>query len=191
MNSLLSQELKQLDAGGWEGSQWKGEQIPLLSEVIPTVPSGRKLIIEIKPGKVFMPELIRVVNQSGLDLNQIEFISFDPRICAAIKKDFPTCKVLLLSELDYTWLHRIFRPSTNKLIDIVLNYNLDGLNLWAGNMIDTGLIQKCYKHKLLLYTWTTNSTGKAIELSDIGVDGITTDRVKSIKECLDAYFQLA
>jgi glycerophosphoryl diester phosphodiesterase len=103
-------------------------------------------------------------------------------ICSELKKVFPAHKVLLLSELDYTWLHRLFRPSLNTLIASALDNNLDGIDIWAGNMIDKNLVSKCHMNSLMVYTWTVNSPGKALELVNLGVEGITTDRTLWLKE---------
>lgn len=41
-------ELRQIDVGRWKGSQWAGERIPTLAEVLETVPDGKRLFVEIK-----------------------------------------------------------------------------------------------------------------------------------------------
>jgi glycerophosphoryl diester phosphodiesterase len=59
-------------------------------------------------------------------------------------------------------------------------HHLDGLNVWAGNMLDESMIRQVHDAGLLLYCWTVNSLEKARKLSDWGIDGITTDRVGRI-----------
>ena len=45
------EELRELDFGSHKGPEFTGERIPLLSEVLATIPPGRKLYVEIKCGK--------------------------------------------------------------------------------------------------------------------------------------------
>ena len=51
-------ELKKLDVGSWKDITFKDERIPTLDEVLATVPTGKKLIVEIKSG----PEMVLVLN---------------------------------------------------------------------------------------------------------------------------------
>ena len=43
-------ELKAVDVGSWKGSEWSGEQIPTLEEVLSCIPTGKYIQIEIKAG---------------------------------------------------------------------------------------------------------------------------------------------
>lgn len=185
-NSLVKtqtlSELRKLDVGSWKDSKWSGEKIPRLNEVLSTVPGDKKLIVEIKCGTEIISELVSTVKKMEIGTDRIEFISFDLSVCIAVKNVLPEYKVLLLSEMDYTWLQRIFRPSIDRLINVALKHNLDGLDLWSGNLIDENLILICVTNNLLLYTWTINSPEKAKELISLGVDGITTDLPGQFKE---------
>ena len=40
--------LRSLDAGSWKGTEFAGEKIPFLEEIIETVPRGKRLYVEIK-----------------------------------------------------------------------------------------------------------------------------------------------
>jgi len=54
--------------------------------------------------------------------------------------------------------------------------NLDGVNVWAGKVIQ-GTFAKTIKNQgFWLYTWTVNDVNQAKELLSYGVDAITTDR---------------
>ncbi len=64
-------ELLELDAGRHKGEQWEGERIPLLDQVLATVPDGRMLVVEIKVGPEIIPELEKSFAQSGLGPDQI------------------------------------------------------------------------------------------------------------------------
>ncbi|HEY9012790.1 MAG TPA: glycerophosphodiester phosphodiesterase family protein, partial [Devosia sp.] len=59
------EQLQQLDAGKWKGAEWKGERLPSLAEAIEAMPRDNRLLIEIKGGPGIIPELARVVRESG------------------------------------------------------------------------------------------------------------------------------
>ena len=65
-------ELKALDVGSWKGAQWQGEQIPVLKEILETVPNGKKLVIEIKSDATMIPILKEELGRSSLTPEQID-----------------------------------------------------------------------------------------------------------------------
>jgi glycerophosphoryl diester phosphodiesterase len=67
---------------------------------------------------------------------------------------------------------------------MVENAKLDGLNVWAGELLTEKFICTVKWKKLLLYVWTVNDLQKAKTLLDLGVDAITTDRAEWMKNQL-------
>ena len=43
-------ELRALDAGAWKGAEWAGQKIPLLAEILDTIPENKRLFVEVKVG---------------------------------------------------------------------------------------------------------------------------------------------
>jgi len=168
-------EIKKLDVGIWKDIQWKSEQIPTISEVLDSMREGKKLVIEIKSEADIIPFLQKELARSELESGQIEFIGFDLETISLTKKAFPDHNALWLLDLDYVWINRIFKPSIKNTILKVKKYNLDGLNVWAGSMLDQKMIQQVHNSDLLLYCWTVNDIQKAKNLINWGIDGITTD----------------
>lgn len=168
-------ELKKLDIGSWKDIQWKGEQIPSISEVLNSMPEEKKLIIEIKTEAEIIPFLQKEMEKSELKTEQIELIGFDLKTMALTKKAFPDHKVLWLLDLDYYWYAKVLKPSIKKSIRKAKKHGLNGLNVWAGNLLEKKMIQQVHEAELLLYCWTVNDIPKAKNLMDWGIDGITTD----------------
>lgn len=169
-------ELKELYAAELKGSAYENEKIPSLEEVLSTVPSGKKLVVEIKCGVEIIPELKTVIGKFPLAQEQIEFISFDLKVIAEIKKKFPGHIALLLGELDYEIVGKLLGPSLDELIDRAINNNLDGLDLWAGKILDKNAAAKIKSRGLILYAWTVDDPVHAERLFEWGADGITTNR---------------
>ncbi len=177
-------QLKELDVGSWKSDKYTGEQIPTLKEVLETVPTGRKLIIEVKSDIKTIPYLKKNVENSGLKNDQIEIISFNYGVVAEAKRILPNHKVLFLADLDYNAYTKLRSSSVEKLISKAKYANLDGLNVWAGKILTKEFAQKIKSAELLLYVWTVNDPKKAKELVSWGIDGITTDRAKWMRDKL-------
>lgn len=184
-NSFLK-DIKKLDVGKYKNKKYKGEQIPTLLEILKTVPDNKKILIEIKGRSSVIPYLENAIHDSGLKPNQIEIISFNINVLVEVRKKLPEFSVFLISELDYYWIRKVFRPSIDRLISKAVKYNLNGLDLWAGQMLDIETIKKIKSAGLRLYIWTVNNPGKAKMLFEWGVDGITTDRAKWLKDQLNS-----
>lgn len=145
-----------------------------------TVPSGKKLIIEIKSSLKIIPFLKKDIDKSDLKNEQIELICFSLSTIAEAKKEMPQFRSLWLQDLDYVWINRVFPPNINRIIATALKHNLDGINVWAGKMLTPLFTNKVKAAHLLLY-WTVNNPNTAQKLFNIGVDGVTTDRQWFIK----------
>ena len=172
--------LKNLDVGKYKNIKYEGEKIPTLHEVLSTVPKGKKILIEIKSGRKIIPYLKNVINSSELESKQIEIISFKLTTLIEVRKQLPQLSVLWILSLDYYWIRKLFRPSINRIISKAIKYNVNGLDLWAGQMLDNNAVKKIKSAELKLYTWTVNNSKKAKSLFDMGVDGITTDRASVV-----------
>lgn len=179
--------LKKLDVGKYKNIKYKGEKIPTLHEVLGSVPKGRKILIEIKSDRKIIPYLKNVINNLALQTNQIEIISFNLGTLIEVRKQLPKLSIFWILSLDYYWIRKLFRPSINRIISKAIKYNMNGLDLWAGRMLDVEVVRKIKSAELKLYTWTINNPKKAKSLFNMGVDGITTDRAKWLKNQLESY----
>ncbi len=170
------EELLQLDAGLHKGEQWKGEKIPLLDQVLATVPQDRKLVIEIKVGPEIIPELEKAFAISGLGPEQIVIISFNWDSVAAAKKTFPHYKVYALSSFKKNKETGIWKPSIEELIDRAKKVGADGISVKAVDAFDENSIAEVHRNGLEFYVWTVDDPDLARKLKTAGVDGITTNR---------------
>ena len=87
--SLTLAELRALDFGRWKGAKWAGTRIPTLDEVVRTVPAGKRLLIEIKCGAEIIPELRKVLDESGNALAEFILQSFSLPTMEVVKRKFP------------------------------------------------------------------------------------------------------
>lgn len=178
-------ELQELDVGILKNVKYKGERIPTLEDILNTVPNNRKIFIEIKSNPKIIPYLISVINVSGVDVDQIKIISFSLRTLIEVKRQLPACKVFWIRNLDYYWIRKIFPPSINRILKKALKYNINGLDLWAGNMLNHKIIMSINTSGLKLYVWTINNPEKALTLLKMNIEGVTTDRFKWLNDHLN------
>ena len=165
-----SDTLKTLEAGSFKDEKFKGEPVPLLAEIIETVPANKLLFIEIKSEKVIVPIL---KEQFGNDpkKDQFVFIAFDYETIVDTKKAFPDNKAY--------WLSSNLKEDANIVLQRVKDDGLDGVDL-NKSIITPELIKVAESKGLEVHCWTVNSMKKAKKLNDIGVKGITTNKPDSV-----------
>ncbi len=178
-------EIKTIDIGNKFSNYYSGEKIPLLEEVLKTIPYKSKLIIEIKCGINIISPLENILKNHGYLYNQIEFISFDLDTISLLKKKLPRYKMFWLLNLDYYWPSWLVIRNKAKILRKLKRNNLDGINCWAGNMLNKEFIDFFKKHNYIIYSWTINDPDKAKKLLTNGIDAITTDRAAWLKEQLN------
>src|SRR6185437_3419865 len=84
--------LRRLDAGSWFGSEYTGERIPTLEEVLEfTKKNDIVFYLDLKPSGSWGGEhaLIGALRESG-EVARVVVISFDPSILASLRKIEPT-----------------------------------------------------------------------------------------------------
>lgn len=182
-DSTLAQ-LKLPDFGSFKNEKWTDERIPTLKEVLRTVPKDGKIIIEIKSSDQILSKLNYELSNSGLKNSQIEIIAYNSNTLAKAKHIMPNHKMLWLLDLDYSWPHWLLRVNTHKIIQKVKTLNLDGVDVWAGKILNKDFIFTLKNACLLVYCWTVDDPKKARQLKEYGIDGITTNRPAWMKEQL-------
>ncbi|MDX2414631.1 MAG: glycerophosphodiester phosphodiesterase family protein [Bacteroidales bacterium] len=169
-------ELRQLNAGKHKGVKWNKELIPTLKEVLNSVPSSCRLIIEIKSDSRIIEKLKIVLEESDLKNSQVELIGYNAKTLAAAKLMMPGYKMLWILDLDYYLPHWMVLISKNNIIEKLKKYNLDGVDVWAGRVLRPSFIKDMKQNGFLVYSWTVDSRDKARYLIDNGIDGITSNR---------------
>jgi len=166
----------QLDAGSWKGERWAGEPVPLLDQILPTIPEGKRLFVEIKCGPEIVPPLVGLIRESGKVPEQVAIISFNYDVCVAAKKALPAHRVYLLSGFKTDEATGIQKPSFDELIAKAKAGGLDGLDVSFRGPITAENVAKAKQEGLALLVYTVNELEDAKRLVQAGVDGITTDR---------------
>jgi glycerophosphoryl diester phosphodiesterase len=168
-------EIKQLSINLKETNlqKYSGEKIPLLSEVLSSLPEGRTLVIEIKTGTEILPYLEKVIKENWKSGN-IAFIAFDFETILATKEIYPQIPCYYLSA---------FKADVNKKFEEIKSSKLEGVNL-RHNIINKELVQKFKGIDKNVWCWTVNDPEDAKKLITDGVTAITTDRPEWLKKAI-------
>jgi len=175
-------ELRTLDVGTWKGEKYAGERIPTLAEVLATVPAGKRVFIEVKPGPEVVPEVLDAMKASGLPPERTPVISFHAGVIEAVKKARP--------ELPAYWIVSLnppkdkAPPTAAEVVAKAKEIRADGLDLSASPALDAEYARVVRAAGLKLYVWTVNDIAVARRMVGLGVDGITTDRPGWLREQL-------
>jgi len=175
-------QLRSLDVGRYKGEKFAGEVIPTLEEVLATVPSGKRIFIEIKCGPEIIPHLKTVLDQSRLKPEQTYVIAFDEDVVAASKKAMPQVKAYWVTgfredEKDKTW-----HPTVDEVLATATRCHADGVDVNANrHLVDAEFVRRLREQGLEFHCWTVNERPDAEFFRNLGVDSITTDRPDYIR----------
>ncbi len=177
-------ELEALDAGKWKGAQFAGEKLPTLLSALETIPDKCRCFIEIKCGPEAVPELVRVIKQSGKKPSQLVLISFSADALAAAKRALPRLRAYYLASTRRDPETGEWSPSVEDLIARAKDMRIDGLDLAMSPCPDAAFVREVRNACLGLYAWTVDDPEMARRLVAAGVDGITSNRPARLREQL-------
>jgi glycerophosphoryl diester phosphodiesterase len=165
VHDLTLAELRRLDAGSWFGSEFAGERIPTLEEILDFSKKHDVVFyLELKPSGSWGGEhaLIGALRESG-EIPRAVVISFDAEILESLRKIEPTLMTGLLYE------GQIEKP-VERAVEI-------GARQLAvrGDLVTPALLAAARKKDLQVVCWTVNHPAHMRLLIDAGVDGIMSD----------------
>jgi glycerophosphoryl diester phosphodiesterase len=180
-------ELRKLDVGTWKAPQFKGERMPLIEEVLATLPPqrDRRLFIEVKVGPDAAAPLVAAIKSAGRPPEQTCVISFNLDTCAEVKRLMPELQVYFLHSMKADKKAGKPAPTIDELIKTAKDAKLDGLDLSYQGPLDAAAVKKIHDAGLKCYVWTIDEIPVAKKFIEMGVDGVTTNRAAWMREQLD------
>ena len=165
VHDMTLTELRRLDAGSWFGSEFAGERIPTLDEILAFSKKHDVVFyLEIKPGGSWGGEhaLIGALRESG-EIPRAVVISFDAAIVLSLRKIEPTLMTGLLYD------GQIENP-----LDKAVAIGARQLAV-RGDLVTPALIAEARRKDLQVVCWTVNHPAHMRLLAAAGVDGIMSD----------------
>lgn len=180
-------ELRQLDVGSWKDAKWKDERIPTLSEVIATIPDGKKIYIEIKCGPEIVPHLPPVLQRSGLKPEQTIVISFNDQVISAVRAQLPEIKAQWLTGFKQDEQTKVYQPNIDSILETLQATKATGLDVQANrDVVDADFVKRLRDKQLEFHVWTVNDPQDARYFQQLSVDSITTDRPAFLRAALES-----
>jgi glycerophosphoryl diester phosphodiesterase len=158
-------DLRRLDAGSWFGSEYAGERVPTLEEILGFAKKYDVVFyLEMKPGGSWGGEhaLISALRESG-EIARTVVISFDASILSTVRKIEPTLMTALL-----------YDGQLEKPLDQALEVGARQLAI-RGDLVSPWLLTAARKKDLQVVCWTINHSAHMRLLMAAGVDGIMSD----------------
>ena len=165
VHEMTLADLRRLDAGSWFGSEFAGERIPTLEEILEFSKKNDVVFyLEIKPVGSWGGEhaLIGALRESG-EIPRTVVISFDAGILLSLRNIEPT----LMTGLLYDGL--IENP-----LDKAVAIGARQLAV-RGDLVTPAMLAEAQKKDLQVVCWTVNHPAHMRMLMAAGVDGIMTD----------------
>ena len=179
------EELRKLDVGAWKDARFAGARLPLLDEVLATIPEGKRLFIEVKIGPEAVPELFECLKRAKKSPAQTVIIGFNLSTVQAAKKALPALKVYWLAQQKQDKKTKKWTPTVEALIAKAKTAGVDGIDVAAKPTVDRTFVNAVHDAKLECYVWTVDEAEQARALAAAGVDGITTNRAAWLREQLE------
>lgn len=165
VHDLTLAELRQLDAGSWFGSQFSGERVPTLEEILEfSKKNDAVFYLELKPSGAWGGEhaLIGALRDSG-EIARAVAISFDPSLILNVHRIEPTVMTGLL-----------YDGQLDKPIEKALEIGARQLVV-RGDLVTPALLEQARKKDLQVVCWTVNHPAHMRMLIEAGVAGIMSD----------------
>ncbi len=181
-------DLKDLDVGSWKDPKWAGVKIPLLEEVLRTIPEGKHLYIEIKSGKTnhgaderVIDDLEELIKKEAVAPEKITFICFDHNFINLLKKRLPHYKICYLTSyisFPGRWPEVRDLKELKSCIDDALTNDIDGLDLESSSVITGEWVKTIHNAGLSVTIWSyakDDTLQNARRYQEMGVDFLTTN----------------
>jgi glycerophosphoryl diester phosphodiesterase len=165
VHDLTLTELRRLDAGSWFGSEFSGERIPTVDDILEFSKKHDVVFyLELKPGGSWGGEhaLVGALRESG-EIPRSVVISFDADILARLRKIEPTLMTGLL-----------YDGQTEGPLERALEVGARQLAV-RGDLVTPALLKGARKRDLQVVCWTVNHPAHIRMLIAAGVDGIMSD----------------
>ena len=171
-------ELKELDAGAWFDSEFAGQCIPTLQEVIDTVGHRLLLNVELKTASLrddgLAQAVVSILQENNL-LDRVVVSSFNPLAVWRVKQADARIPVGLLYAPDLPVLMR--KPWSRHLL------RLDALHPDQA-VVDVGYVTWARERGYRVHVWTVDEPEDMRRFIGQGVDLIITNRPDVLREML-------
>ncbi|MCC5911937.1 MAG: glycerophosphodiester phosphodiesterase [Clostridiaceae bacterium] len=170
VSDLTYEEISKLDIGHLFGSEFAGEKIPTLAEVLEVVDGKTKLIVEIKPygdAKALAQNVVEVIENYNM-VSECYIQSFDYNILREVRKLNDDIKI---GQIMY------YAAGNLSALDVDF-YAIEQ------SMLSNKLIKHARRTDREVWVWTVNEEEDIKEVLRYDIDGIITDYPERVQEII-------
>jgi len=175
-------EISKLDAGSWFSESFKNEKIPTLESVLELIDGKCQLVIEIKKGSEYYPDIekniLNIIKKKGAE-KWVMIHSFDYNVLERVHNLNPKIALQKLFIGNFKFTPYVFSDKAENLnisnYPYITEYSLNYI------FANRGIIEFLKSNGKKVNVWTVNDIEKANELISIGIDGIFTDNPNLLK----------
>ena len=153
--------------------------IPTLAEVLGVLPLSGGLAIELKGGPAVSRPAAHIVLASRVEPARVVLIAFDPETLREAKRAAPKHPAWLVAGFCEP------AHTVDQLIATAQRIGADGLDVEGDPaVVDEAFVDAVRKAGLSLHVWTVDDPAVAQRFAELGLDSITTNRPKLIRDAL-------
>jgi len=162
-------EIKKADAGSWFSSEFKGTQIPTLSELLVITKGNVINVIEIKAENITEKVINEVEKMKAI--NDVILQSFSTQTVKSIQEINPKIPRALLigGQIPVRTMSGIM-----SLIQQTLEVGATTINV-TSRIVTQKLINEVHKRAMSIWAWTVDDELEMKKLIKMGIDGITSN----------------
>ncbi len=178
--------LQQLDVGSWKDKRFASERIPTIAEVFATIPTGKKIFIELKEGAHIVAPLKQAIEKSGLKTDQMVIISFQADAIAESKRQLPQIRAHWLRSYKKDKKTGKYNNDFENIARTLKETKADGLGTKGlPEVVTASFLKQLQKAGMQEFSvWTINDAPTANYFWSLGVVAITTDRPGYLRKTL-------
>jgi glycerophosphoryl diester phosphodiesterase len=164
--NLTRAQLDQYDVGAWRGSQFRGQRVPALEEVLARYGHRVFLNIEIKTGQgrypLIEPIVVDLIRHAGL-LDRVVVSSFDRDTLRTLRQVEPWLRVGVLAE-----------EQPREAVIYACDLGAVSAHLHSPS-ITAGVMEHAHAAGLAVVAWTVDDPEEMARLAGLGVDAILSN----------------
>ena len=168
-----------LDAGRWFSTDFAGERVPLLEDVLDLARNQALVLIEIKADGI--AERVLQVIEAANAVERVVVQAFNPQTVQRLNLLAPTLPTaLLVGQLPTT----PSRVRARRLVRQVLQVGANALAMWYAALTPP-FLEEMRQRGIAVWAWTVDEDIAMRDLATMGVQGIITNRPDQLNRVLD------
>ncbi|MFX1502484.1 MAG: glycerophosphodiester phosphodiesterase, partial [Promethearchaeota archaeon] len=172
IKNMTLEQLREFDFG-------EGEKIPTLKELINLTKGKIDFNCEVKVRGIEQ-KLVDIFRDADL-LDSTLISSFKDDVLIKIQKIEPKLRLAALNPNKYGWISSwVSRKKMIKKAKYNRFYAINPIHV----LLNKRFIDKAHQSNLKIYPWTVNSESRMEDLVRLGVDGIITNDIQLLKNCI-------